>query len=101
MLVSGYGEEFSLSDLFQQADKVSIGRHSATDISLSSLAGGKEIADSVALLLSRQHAQLAVSEGHLQIRDLGTMNGTYVNNARLKQLKWKVLKDGDVVSFGG
>lgn len=34
--------------------------------------------------VSRQHARLEVVAGHLQLVDLGAVNGTYVNDQKLE-----------------
>lgn len=48
--------------------------------------------------VSRRHAHLApVPEGYL-IRDLGSLNGTYVNRERVEE---RVLADGDELRVGG
>lgn len=52
-------------------------------------------------MLSRLHAKLSFSEGHLQLCDCGSVNGTWVNTQQLPQRSWKVLHDGDVLTFGG
>jgi diguanylate cyclase (GGDEF)-like protein len=50
-------------------------------------------ADSV----SRQHAQVEWSEGHHQLVDKGSTNGTFVNHQRIQS---RVLSDGDQVQIG-
>jgi adenylate cyclase len=47
---------------------------------------------------SRRHARIDRSGDKFIVRDLGSMNGTFVNGARL--LGEKSLKDGDVISIG-
>lgn len=47
---------------------------------------------------SRRHARIDRSGDKYIVRDLGSMNGTFVNGARL--LGEKQLKDGDVISIG-
>ncbi|WP_159931189.1 FHA domain-containing protein [Oceanicoccus sp. KOV_DT_Chl] len=46
--------------------------------------------------LSRRHAELAVKGNKLQIRDLGSSNGTYVNDVKVMDSE---LKTGDTVRF--
>ena len=46
--------------------------------------------------LSRRHAELAVKGNKLQIRDLGSSNGTYVNDVKVMESE---LKTGDTVRF--
>jgi pSer/pThr/pTyr-binding forkhead associated (FHA) protein len=52
------------------------------------------------LMLSRSHAKLAVMEGHLQLWDCGSVNGTWVNTQQIQKKTWRVLQDGDVLTFG-
>lgn len=53
------------------------------------------------LMLSRSHAKLAVRDGHLQLWDCGSVNGTWVNTQQIERHVWKVVHDGDVLTFGG
>ena len=46
---------------------------------------------------SRRHAQLVVSPGGLQVTDLGSTNGTYVNGNRVQT---SLLSKGDVLTIG-
>ena len=48
--------------------------------------------------LSRQHARFSLEEGTLQVRDLGSTNGTIVRGARVEQAE---LRPGDSVALGG
>ena len=48
--------------------------------------------------ISRRHCILYVRDGQLQIRDLKSKNGTFVNGDRIKEDR--VLKDRDKVNFG-
>ena len=48
--------------------------------------------------VSGLHAELTVESGQLWIDDLNSTNGTFVNNARIRQRS--SLKDGDTVQFG-
>jgi len=50
--------------------------------------------------VSRQHALLHPTEEGLEIVDLLSSNGTYVNEVRLEKSEHQMLKDGDVLSFG-
>jgi pSer/pThr/pTyr-binding forkhead associated (FHA) protein len=36
-------------------------------------------------LVSRQHCELFEADGHLMVRDLGSLNGTFVNNQRVTE----------------
>ncbi|HYQ43747.1 MAG TPA: FHA domain-containing protein [Polyangiaceae bacterium] len=50
--------------------------------------------------VSGHHAEIRWSVGHWQIKDLGSRNGTFVNNERLATGGWRALEHRDVVSFG-
>ena len=50
--------------------------------------------------ISRNHAKLVVSEEGLELIDLGSTNGTFVNETRLERNELFVLKPGDEVRFG-
>jgi pSer/pThr/pTyr-binding forkhead associated (FHA) protein len=50
--------------------------------------------------VSRPHAKLLRVEDRWMVQDLGSSNGTMVNNTPVTE-KGRVLSDGDVVSFGG
>jgi adenylate cyclase len=47
--------------------------------------------------VSRRHAELAPSDGGLEVRDLGSTNGTFVNGERIEQ---GMARPGDQVTFG-
>ena len=49
------------------------------------------------LAVSNHHAEVRSEQGHLVIEDLNSLNGTFVNNQRVKR---SALKDGDVVLIG-
>jgi len=49
--------------------------------------------------VSRPHARLTRVQERWLLRDLGSSNGTYVNNTPVTE-KGRVLADGDVVAFG-
>ncbi len=48
--------------------------------------------------MSARHAELKLEAGKLQVRDVGSTNGTYVNRARITD--WVPLRDGDIVQIG-
>ena len=48
--------------------------------------------------ISRHHAEIRTSGDHLWIRDLGSTNGTFVNNKRI--FRAELLEDGDILHFG-
>jgi len=47
--------------------------------------------------ISRQHAEVTLANGGVQVKDLGSSNGTFVNGARVTDI---VAGVGDVVTFG-
>lgn len=49
--------------------------------------------------VSRRHARLLKQGGLWQLEDLGSLNGTFVNNTEVKQGSPVILNDGDVVKF--
>jgi ABC-type multidrug transport system ATPase subunit/pSer/pThr/pTyr-binding forkhead associated (FHA) protein len=49
------------------------------------------------LMASRHHAELVLSDGSLEVVDLGSQNGTYVNGTRVTQAPIQL---GDVINIG-
>lgn len=49
--------------------------------------------------VSRPHARLVRVDDRWVVRDLGSSNGTFVNNTPINE-KGRVLSDGDVIAFG-
>src|ERR1700740_3810770 len=49
------------------------------------------------LAVSNRHAEIRSEQGGLVVEDLNSLNGTFVNNQRVKR---SALKHGDVVSIG-
>lgn len=66
----------------------SVGRQPGNDIVLPTTA------------VSRYHAQLDVAEGGVYLVDLGTVNGTFVNDRQLDANSRVLLSDGDVITLG-
>lgn len=50
--------------------------------------------------VSRQHAEVVVREGTVTVRDLGSMNGTFVNGNRIAGFDRVPLESGDELQFG-
>jgi adenylate cyclase len=48
--------------------------------------------------LSRQHAEIAIAPDRVTIKDLQSLNSTFVNEAKIDQCE---LKDGDMIRCGG
>ena len=74
------GARFLLDD-----DEVISGRHPDSDIFLDDVT------------VSRRHAVFVRGEGGYQVRDVGSLNGTYVNRSLVDEA---VLRAGDEVQIG-
>jgi FHA domain/zinc-ribbon domain len=74
------GSRFTLSK-----DITQIGRHQDSDILLDDIT------------VSRRHAEILKTSNSLLVRDLGSLNGTYVNQSRVDEF---VLKHGDELQVG-
>ncbi len=46
--------------------------------------------------VSKEHAELSVRDGAFRVRDLGSKNGTLVNNERVSEA---MLREGDILHF--
>ncbi|QYJ14669.1 hypothetical protein Rxycam_00471 [Rubrobacter xylanophilus DSM 9941] len=64
---------------------VTVGRHPESDIFLDDVT------------VSRKHAEILRSEGGYRIRDVGSLNGTYVNRVRVDAVD---LRNGDEIQIG-
>ncbi len=83
-------------NIYTDPSKMILGRGVKSDILLSAQKDGK-------FIISRQHAAITVTSAdtnkvNVVIEDLDSLNGVYVNDVRIKR---EVLKDGDVIQFGG
>lgn len=67
------------------ADLVSVGRHPRSDIFLDDIT------------VSRLHAEVSRDEASYRIRDVGSLNGTYLNRRLVDSAE---LSDGDEVQIG-
>jgi hypothetical protein len=74
------GSKFALDD-----DVVKVGRHPDSDIFLDDIT------------VSRRHVELQRAGGTWRVRDVGSLNGTYVNRERVDEA---VLADGDELQIG-
>jgi len=74
------GSRFTLD-----VDLVTAGRHPESDIFLDDVT------------VSRRHAQFVRTEGGYLVKDVGSLNGTYVNRQRIDEA---VLSGGDEVQIG-
>jgi pSer/pThr/pTyr-binding forkhead associated (FHA) protein len=69
-----------------EADDVMAGRRSSSDIFLDDVT------------VSREHAQFfRAASGRVGVKDLGSLNGTYVNMVRVDE---KLLSSGDEIQIG-
>lgn len=68
-----------------QGASMTIGRHPDSDIFLSDIT------------VSRHHAEVTPAEGGHEVRDSGSLNGTYVNQQRVENAK---LTEGDILQVG-
>jgi pSer/pThr/pTyr-binding forkhead associated (FHA) protein len=67
------------------AERTTAGRHPGSDIFLDDVT------------VSRKHAEFVRREGQFVVRDVGSLNGTYVRRDRIDQA---VLREGDEVQIG-
>lgn len=65
-----------------------VGRHQDADILIQS-------AD-----VSRRHAALFIKDNVLSVQDLGSSNGTFINDIRVSEGE-NLIKDGDILQFAG
>jgi adenylate cyclase len=66
----------------------------------SALTVGRALTSDVALLdptVSRKHASLLADDSGIELNDLGSSNGTFVNGARIEKAR---VAPGDVLTFG-
>lgn len=67
------------------AERTTAGRHPGSDIFLDDVT------------VSRKHAEFVRRQGQFVVRDVGSLNGTYVSRDRIDET---VLRDGDEVQIG-
>ncbi|MDQ1289302.1 MAG: hypothetical protein QG622_2868 [Actinomycetota bacterium] len=67
------------------AERTTAGRHPGSDIFLDDVT------------VSRKHVEFLRQEGQFVVRDVGSLNGTYVRRDRIDEA---VLRDGDEVQIG-
>jgi hypothetical protein len=88
----GGGTEFYLD-----RDKMLIGRRSDGDGNFPEI--DLTIQD-VSSSVSRKHAQLVKDELHVFVEDLGSSNGTFVNEQKVSEGVQNPVKDGDTIRIG-
>src|SRR5262245_28741037 len=70
------------------------------DIELPRFTIGRAAENSLSIsssIVSRSHAELIRNGDEFLLRDLGSINGSFVNGTRVSQ---QILKDGDILRFG-
>jgi pSer/pThr/pTyr-binding forkhead associated (FHA) protein len=60
------------------------------------LAAYKAVANGV----SRRHAALRLNEDMVQLKDLDSTNGTFLNGHQLGANEWRIVRDGDKLELG-
>jgi hypothetical protein len=88
----------SLVCSFEKGSTIVLGRgNPETDISHLDLApfAAKEFG------VSRQHARVTKMTAIIMVEDLGTLNGTFINNEKLMPGQGYVLCEGDYLRLGG
>lgn len=86
LTILGEGDDVGEVELTRPT--TSIGRQPGNDIVLNTSA------------VSRYHAQFDVAEGKVFLVDLGTVNGTFVNDRQIEPNSRVPLSDGDVIMMG-
>lgn len=66
-------------------EKITVGRHPESDIFLDDIT------------VSRRHAEFVRDDGTYNVKDVGSLNGTYVNRERIEETP---LRTGDEVQIG-
>ncbi|MDQ7824757.1 MAG: FHA domain-containing protein [Candidatus Eremiobacteraeota bacterium] len=89
----GGGAEFYLD-----RDKILIGRKSEGDGIFPEIDMG--LIDTNAGV-SRRHGQIIKDDEHCYVEDLGSSNGTFINDIRVPEGVQNPIKDGDTLRFGG
>jgi len=75
----------SLGKRFPLGDKTSVGRDGKADVSIRDKS------------VSRMHAEINFHSGNLDVTDLSSTNGTFVNDDRIET---KSMASGDIIRFG-
>lgn len=83
-----FGEGGDVGEVELTKPTTSIGRQPGNDIVLNTSA------------VSRYHAQFDVAEGKVFLVDLGTVNGTFVNDRQIEPNSRVPLSEGDVIMMG-
>ena len=73
------------SKFFLESEGVQLGRHPDSDVFLDDIT------------VSRRHVEIQPGEDVFTLRDVGSLNGTYVNRERVEQAE---LRSGDEIQIG-
>lgn len=68
-----------------EQEKIVLGRDPQSDIFLNDIT------------VSRKHAEIKITASEVMVTDLGSLNGTYVNDSRVEKVS---LQNGDVLQIG-
>lgn len=79
---------FKVEDIYVLSKSMTIGRQDKNDI---------VIKDS---FISGIHAQFTIENGEIYLKDLGSKNGTFINEEKLEDNSKKLLKDRDILKIG-
>lgn len=83
-MIQAITDELTGQEILIERDML-VGRHQTADLILQSAE------------ISRKHAAFLVKEDALWLQDLGSSNGTFVNDVRIQQET--LLKNGDIIQF--
>ena len=83
MLVARYDDKMSKHPILPGG--ISIGTSTENDLRLDDA------------FVSYRHARITETQAGCVLKDLGSSNGTWINQ---KRIKWQVLSDGDLVDIG-
>ena len=67
---------------------ISIGRQAGVDLLINEAS------------ISRQHAEIRYVQGNYELRDFGSLNGTFINDVRIEPNRTYILRPNDVVRVG-
>jgi len=96
MLGLSNGRAIQLADVLDSEGQAYIGR-SIADIFFPPSPDTKS---SFYTAISKRHALFRINGHNLEVKDHSSKNGTYVNGLKLQPDEWKIVKDGDSISFG-
>lgn len=93
-----YIVDFRYLVLIEGAQSITLGRE--MDIEEASVRIDLTPYQGAPLGVSRRHAVIEISQNMCTVQDLGSTNGTWLNEARLPSYVSRMLNSGDMVRFG-